>query len=135
MSDSQAVGARFRAAVESSDIQAARECMSDSIEFHSPVAFKPYRTIEPVMFLLTHVSQTFEDFVYIDDIHQGSSHMLRFTARVGDKALEGVDLLDIGEDGLVEKFTVMIRPLSGAIALAQAMGARIEAAGGVPDPA
>ena len=109
--------------------------MSDSIECHSPVAFKPYRTIEPVMFLLTHVSQTFEDFVYIDDIHQGSSHMLRFTARVGDKALEGVDLLDIGEDGLVEKFTVMIRPLSGAIALAQAMGARIEAAGGVPDPA
>lgn len=127
------VGARFRAAVEASDIEAARACMAPGIEFHSPVAFKPYRTIEPVMFLLNLVSQTFEDFVYIDDIQQGSSHMLRFTAKVGDKALEGVDLLDIGEDGLVEKLTVMIRPLSGAIALAQAMGAKIEAAGGVPE--
>ena len=132
MADALATGAKFRKAVEEDDLVAARECMSEDIEFHSPVAFKPYTSLETVMALLTHVSQTFEDFVYIDDIHSGSSHMLRFKARVGDKQIEGVDLLEMGEDGLVEKFTVMVRPLSSAIALAQAMGARIEAAGGVP---
>ena len=59
--------------------------------------------------------------------------MLRFKARVGDKQIEGVDLLEIGDDGLVERFTVMVRPLAAAIALAQAMGAKIEAAGGMPE--
>ena len=132
MADALATGAKFRKAVEEHDLVSARECMSENVEFHSPVAFKHYSSLETVMALLTHVSQTFEDFVYIDDIQSGSSHMLRFKARVGDKAIEGVDLLEMGEDGLVEKFTVMVRPLSAAIALAQAMGARIEAAGGVP---
>lgn len=133
MTDTAATGAAFRKAVETHDLDAMRACLSEDIEFLSPVAFKPYRSRDTVMFLLTHVSQTFEDFVYIDDIHSGSSHMLRFTARVGDKQIEGVDLLDIGDDGLVERFTVMVRPLAAAIALAQAMGTRIEAVGGMPE--
>jgi hypothetical protein len=40
-----------------------------------------------------------------------------------------MDLLRIGPDGLIADFTVMIRPLSGLIALAQAMGPKVEAAG------
>ena len=48
---------------------------------------------------------------------------------MGDRELEGIDLLRIGADGLVADFTVIIRPLSGLVALAQAMGPKVEAAG------
>jgi len=40
-----------------------------------------------------------------------------------------MDLVRVGPDGLIEDFTVMIRPLSGLVALAQALGPKVEAAG------
>ncbi|MCX6388405.1 MAG: nuclear transport factor 2 family protein [Solirubrobacterales bacterium] len=122
----------FRRCVEEHDVEGARKLFADDIVFCSPVVHKPYSGLDTIMFLLGHVEQTFENFKYVDQASDGNSHMLRFTANVGDKSLEGVDLLQTDDSGMVKNFTVMIRPLSGAIALAQAMGARIEAAGGMP---
>jgi hypothetical protein len=48
-----------------------------------------------------------------------------FRARVGDRELQGCDFLHIGEDGLIDEFTVMIRPLSAALAFAEAMKAEV----------
>lgn len=48
---------------------------------------------------------------------------------MGDRELEGLDLLQLDADGLISELTVMIRPLSGVIALAQAIGPKVEAAG------
>jgi len=50
------------------------------------------------------------------------------TARVGDRELHGCDFLHVGADGLIDEFTVMVRPLSALTALAEAMGAEIERA-------
>ena len=44
-----------------------------------------------------------------------------FAATVGGKSLEGVDILSVGDDGLVTEFRVMVRPLSGLVALAGAL--------------
>jgi hypothetical protein len=127
--------AEFRAAVETMDVERMKACLADDVVFYSPVAFKGYHSKLVVSTLLEHVSQVFENFIYVDDIEQGTSHMLRFRANVGELEIEGVDLLDLGDDGLIKTFTVMVRPLKSAIALAQAMGARIEADGGIPhDP-
>ena len=127
-----AAGNNFRAAVEAHDLDAMSACLADDVEFFSPVAFKPFVSKPVVTVLLGFVGDTFEDFVYVDDIEQGNSHMLRFSARVGDKAIDGVDLLELDEDGLIRRFSVMIRPLSAAHAMADAMSARFEAAGGKP---
>ena len=53
--------------------------------------------------------------------------MLFFETSVGNRDLQGVDILEHDADGLIERFTVMIRPLSGLQALAAAVAARIEA--------
>ncbi len=125
-------GNNFRAAVEAHDLDAMSACLAEDVEFFSPVAFKPFVSKPVVTALLGFVGETFEDFVYVDDIEQGNSHMLRFSARVGDKAVDGVDLLELDDDGLIGRFSVMIRPLSAAHAMADAMSARFEAAGGKP---
>ena len=49
------------------------------------------------------------------------SHALIFNARVGDKSVQGLDLLRTDDSGRITNLTVMIRPLSGLIALAEAM--------------
>ena len=56
-------------------------------------------------------------------------HGLLFTARVGERSPQGIDLLRSDADGQIAEFTVMIRPASGLIALAQRMGPALQAAG------
>ena len=126
------VGQRFRAAVEARDLEAMSACLAEGVEFYSPVAFRPFVGREAVTAVLGFVMETFEDFAYVDELGSGSSHMLRFRARLGDREIDGVDLLEAGEDGLVERFTVMLRPLSATVAMGEAMSAAFDAAGGKP---
>jgi limonene-1,2-epoxide hydrolase len=120
----------FRAAVEAQDIDAAIATLAPDVVFHSPAVFHEYRGRETVGGLLRLVAATFEDFRYTDELSSGAGvEALVFRARVGDKELEGLDLLRLGADGLIADFTVMVRPLSGLIALAQALGPKVEAAG------
>jgi hypothetical protein len=123
---------QFRAAVEAGDIEAALATLSPDVVFHSPAVFHEYRGIETVGALLRIVFVTFEDFRYTDTLggdDDAPVHALIFRARVGERELEGMDLVRIGADGLIADFTVMIRPLSGLMALAQALGPKVEAAG------
>jgi hypothetical protein len=107
-----------------------RQTLHPDVVFRSPAVFTPYAGVDTVMDLLSNVVEVFEDFAYTDELEGtgGGTHALVFRARVGDKRLEGLDHLTLDEDGLVRELVVMVRPLSGLIALAQAMGARLEAA-------
>jgi hypothetical protein len=119
----------FRAAVERSDIEAASELLSPGIVFHSPVTFHPFIGRETVTQLLSLVAQTFEDFRYTDELVTDGAHALIFKAAINGRELEGIDLLRFDEQGLIADFTVMLRPLSGLIPFAQAMGEKALAAG------
>ena len=118
----------FRAAVEAKDLEAMRAALHPDVVFRSPAVFTEYEGVDTVMGLLSHVVEVFEDFEYTDELEGQGTHALIFKARVGDKQLQGLDHLTLDADGLVTELAVMIRPLSGLIAVAQAMSARLEAA-------
>jgi hypothetical protein len=44
-----------------------------------------------------------------------------FRARVGGRQVEGCDFLHVDDDRAIDELAVMIRPLSAALALAEAM--------------
>ena len=46
---------------------------------------------------------------------------------MAEKQLEGCDFIQLDEDGAIKEFTVMVRPLSATLALAEAMKARLAA--------
>jgi hypothetical protein len=121
--------AQFRAAVERMDIDAASELLAPDIVFHSPVTFHPFIGRETVTRLLAIVADTFEDFRYTDELQTDGAHALIFRASVAGKELEGIDLLRLDDAGLICDFTVMIRPMSGLVPFAQAMGEKAVAAG------
>lgn len=118
--------ARFRAAVEAWDIDALEPLLHPDVEFRSPAVHTPYAGRAACMHLLRHVSQVFTDFRYVDEVAGERSHGLVFRTSVGGKQAEGWDYLTVDDDGLITELAVMVRPLSGLIALAQAMGARLE---------
>ncbi len=120
----------FRAAIEARDIDAAVALLADDVVFQSPVVFTPYRGREVVRPILHAVSQVFEDFQYMREIGSpdAADHALVFRARVGDRQLEGSDFIHMNGDGEIDELTVMVRPLSAALALAEAMGAGLSKA-------
>jgi hypothetical protein len=69
--------------------------------------------------------ETFEDFRYTDELAGETAHALVFSARVGEKEIQGIDLLRFDGDGNIRDFTVLVRPLSATIALAEAMGPKV----------
>jgi limonene-1,2-epoxide hydrolase len=117
----------FRAAVEAQDLDAAVALLADDVVFHSPVVFKPYRGRDAVAVILRAVVEVFEDFEYVREVGapDAGDQALVFRARIGDRQLEGIDLLRLDATGAIAEFTVLIRPLQGVLALAEAMKARL----------
>ncbi|MDX3800804.1 nuclear transport factor 2 family protein [Streptomyces sp. AK04-3B] len=118
----------FRKAVESGDMDAVAGLLADDVVFTSPVAFKPYVGKAVTAAILRGVSRVFEDLTYVREIAgpDGLDHAFVFTATVAGKKLQGCDFLHFDENGKIDDFTVMVRPLSAAQALAEAMGAQFE---------
>jgi hypothetical protein len=118
----------FREAVEAWDFDAVEALLAEDVVFTSPVVFKPYPGKAITAAILRGVSRVFEDLRYDRELSgaDGRDHALVFTARVGERTLTGCDFIHVNEDGLIDQLMVMVRPLSGAQALAEAMGAQFE---------
>jgi SnoaL-like domain len=117
---------RFRAAAEKKDFSAIDDLFTEDVAFRSPVVFKPYEGREAVAMLLGAVSQVFEDFRYTDQVETGDAAALAFSARVGDKELDGIDFLHFDDEGRINRMEVFVRPMSGVHALADGMKAKLD---------
>jgi hypothetical protein len=119
----------FRAAAEAKDFSAVEELFAEDVTFKSPVVYKPYEGRDAVGMLLGEVVQVFQDFRYTDHTETGDTATLAFSARAGDKELDGIDLLRFDSNGKIREMQVYVRPMSGMHALAEEMKARLEALG------
>jgi ketosteroid isomerase-like protein len=120
---------RFRAAAEGKDFSAIDELFAEDVSFRSPVVYKPYEGREAVATLLGAVAEVFEDFRYTDQVETGDAAVLAFSARVGDRELDGIDHLRFDSEGRVREMLVYVRPMSGVNALAEAMAKKLEELG------
>ncbi len=116
----------FREAVETGDHNAVEALLAEDVVFTSPVAFTPYPGKAITAAILRGVLRVFEDFRYVKEIGgpDDRDHALVFTARVGGLEIHGCDFVHLDQDGLIDELTVMVRPLSAAQALSEAMGAQ-----------
>jgi hypothetical protein len=118
----------FRLAVEAKDLEAAKATLREDVVLHSPILFHGFEGRDVVMQVLTHVAATLEDFVYLDELTGERTVTLRFKAQVGDRELEGIDFLELDDEGKIAELTVFMRPLSAITAFNEQMKIRL----GVP---
>ncbi|MFD1147277.1 nuclear transport factor 2 family protein [Saccharothrix hoggarensis] len=119
----------FKAAVEAGDIVGATAFFADDITLHSPVKFQPFEGIDVVRALFGVLQRTFEDFRYVGQYDGPNGHVLHFRTVVGGKQVEGIDLIELDDDGRIGTFTVMIRPQSALTVVGEAIWAGLVADG------
>ncbi|HXF30931.1 MAG TPA: nuclear transport factor 2 family protein [Solirubrobacterales bacterium] len=119
----------FRRAAETKDLDLLRETLAEDVVLHSPILFKGFEGREMAMVVLTNVSEVFEDFRYLDEVHGDGTVVLRFTAKVDGKfEIEGIDYLTLDAEGRVTDLTVFLRPQKAVQAFNEQMVARLGAA-------
>jgi SnoaL-like domain len=121
----------FRKAIEERDEAGIQAMLAADVVFTSPVAFKPYVGKPITAAILRGVLRVFEDFHYVREIHDsnGRDHAFVFETRISGVPgvkVTGCDFLHLNEQGLIDDFMVMVRPLSGATALSEAVGAQFD---------
>jgi ketosteroid isomerase-like protein len=125
---------QFRDAIEraraNGDADGVIALLAEDVVFRSPVVYATYRGRADVEPLLRAVVRVFDEFRFVRELAGGGAadHALVFEARIGDRDLEGCDFVHVVDDGSIDELFVMVRPLSGALALAEAM--KRELAGG-----
>lgn len=120
--------ALFRRGVESKDVGVMMDAFAEEAVLHSPITFTPFEGRAAIGQLLGILMQVFQDFRYTDELTaEDGTRALIFRARVGDRELEGIDLIRFDAAGLIRDFTVMIRPRSAIEALLREVGSRLAA--------
>jgi hypothetical protein len=115
----------FRVAAEAKDVELMTETLREDVVLHSPILFRGFEGREMVGQVLTHVAATLEGLTYVDELAGEDSVCLRFKAKVGDRELEGIDYLQLDDDGKVTELTVFMRPLSAITAFNEQMKSRL----------
>jgi hypothetical protein len=115
----------FRVAAEAKDVELMTATLREDVVLHSPILFRGFEGRDVVGQVLTHVAATLEDLTYVDELAGEGTVCLRFKAKVGDRELEGIDFLELDEDGRVAELTVFMRPLSALTRFNEQMAARL----------
>jgi hypothetical protein len=108
--------------VRERDPQVLEAALAEDAVFHSPVVYKPVTGRAVVMPYLLGAVRVLEDFSYVRAFSREDGAVLEFNARVGDRSVHGVDIIQLNADGRISDFAVMVRPASGLEALRLAMG-------------
>lgn len=126
MSDPLTAWHRF---VAERDIAYLDDLLDDHVSFRPPTYWKT-RIGKPItMLILSSVMEIFEDFEYQRQWIDGGNWALEFSARIGDLALKGVDLIRVENNKIVD-LEVLIRPPNAINALRHEMVTRLAALGG-----
>jgi hypothetical protein len=118
---------RWKATVADRDVGGLESLLTEDVVFRSPVAHAPTVGRGPTTLLLAAVLEVFGELeythVYVEEPHGVT---LQFEASVpaddGRRLdVEGVDLFGLDEAGRIVSLTVMLRPLSAALAVGARM--------------
>lgn len=99
--------------------------LAEQVKFLPPTYFATWTGRDAVAAVLGHVGQVFSDFKYRRVMGSGNDWALEFQCKIGDLDAVGVDLITLGDDGLITTFEVVMRPHKSIGALRDAMNARV----------
>ena len=117
--------AQFQKAMLTGDLDVLAAALAPDVSFWSPAVHKPYEGHAAVMKMLTAAHHVLGGLTYRETVESDERTVLFFTARVGERDVEGIDALRFDAEGRVRELVVMIRPHSALEAVMGAMAQRL----------
>jgi len=108
--------------------------LADDVVFYSPIVYTPQRGKAVTTMYLNAAAQTLLGdggegaFRYTKEVLADDVAVLEFETTVGDKYVNGVDIIRCDDTGRIVEFRVMIRPLQAINVVHEQMRAMLEAA-------
>jgi SnoaL-like domain len=104
--------------------------LAENVVFHSPVVHTPQvgKAITKMYLAAALRVLNNDSFRYVRQVVDQRQAVLEFTSDIDGVVVNGVDIIRWNEQGLIEEFKVMLRPLKGINIVHQKMAAMLEAA-------
>lgn len=106
--------------------------LHDDVVFHSPIVHTPQRGKTITMMYLGAAGNTLggESFRYVRIFDCGNRAVLEFETEMDGILVNGIDMIEWDETGLITDFKVMVRPLKAIQTVHAAMKVMLEEMGG-----
>ena len=112
-------------AVHARNTEGLAALLADEVSMGAPPYWNRIEGKAVVAQLLGIIVETITDFTYHRQWVNGAELAMEFEGHVGDCALQGIDLITLGEDGLITRLDVMIRPENALVLLRERVGPRM----------
>ena len=114
----------LRVAWEARDPDAVASCFTPDGQFHSPVIGDTlsFRGRSAIAELMRVVLNATSGTVFTDELREAGRVVLDFRTEFRGRPIRGLIRLDLASDGQVRELWTFVRPLTGAVAVAAAMG-------------
>lgn len=111
-----------------SEPAALTNIMREDAVFHSPVVHTPQKGRPIVVAYLSAAGQTLgnDSFQYLREVVDGNTAVLEFQTEMDGIQVNGIDMINFDDEGLITDFKVMVRPLKAVNKVWEMMGAQLE---------
>ena len=101
--------------------------LDENVSMGAPPYWEKLRGRKLIHHLLGLIVHTIDGFTYHREWCNGSELALEFTGRVGERELQGIDLISLNDNLLVQNLDVLMRPVNSVIALRDAIAPQMAA--------
>jgi hypothetical protein len=114
--------------VENRNASGLDSLLAENVVFHSPIVHTPKVGKAITTQYLTAAFRVFfnDSFRYVRETTSTRDAMLEFTVEIDGISVNGVDIIKWNDEGKIEEFKVMLRPLKALNLIGERMGAMLQ---------
>ena len=106
------------------------ELLSDEVIFYSPIVWAPQEGNHITKLYLMAALEVFggenSNFRYVKQVIDNKQFVLEFVTLIDGVTVNGVDMIEVNDDGKIISFKVMVRPLKAINKVHEKMGEMLE---------
>jgi hypothetical protein len=123
----------YTAALERWDVDRIVSALADDVVIRVAVHDAPMQGRQVARFLFATLAEELGPLRPVQEIVEGRSAVLLFDTTIGERAAQGLNVLQQTADGAIAELTVFFRPLDALQRIAEVIGARMAARFGPPE--
>jgi hypothetical protein len=118
---------RWHTVLRARDESALPDLIAEDAVFRSPALFQPAEGRDAMVGYLTAAMRVLggDAFAYHREWRNEVGAVLEFTTELDGREVHGVDMIEWNDDGLIQRFDVMVRPQSALTTVIEHMAAEL----------